>query len=152
MEIPPEFIEAHQIAYPERGEPIQETPFTIEFTPELTNLELFLEDVFDGDAPFYMPGMCRPVTLDGGRYTVGAVACPLPDESAADVAYDVHYPSDKDIWFDVTTAEMDVYVRETVPPARVQAFCESLDEKYGVELRRVTGLPAVPTREQSRRP
>lgn len=150
MDIRTEFIEAHQFPFPELGDPLTETPFTIEFSPRMTNLELFLDDVFDGGDPFYMPGKCRPVTPDGDEFSVGAIAAPLPEESADEAPeYSIHYPSDQLVWFDVTAEQMDVYVRNTVDPERMRVFCETLGAEYGVELREVTGLPAIPQEEPS---
>lgn len=144
MEITESFIRAHQFPFPELGDEVVETPFTIEFSPELTDVTLFLDDVFDGGDPFYMPGICRPTTPDHDQYTVGTTACSIPEDDETEKTYDVHHPPNHNIWFDVTTDELNVYVRDTVAPERVKVFCETLGEQYGVELQRVEGLPAVP--------
>lgn len=150
MDIETEFIEAHQFPFPELGDPLTATPFTIEFTPPVTNLQLFFEDVFDGSDPFYTPGVCRPVAPECDEYSVGAVVAPLPAESADEsLEYDSHHPSNKFVWFDVTPERMDVYVRDTVDPGRVKTFCETLAAEYGVELQKVTGLPAIPRGEST---
>lgn len=147
MDISEEFIRAHKFPFPDRDEYVTETPFTIEFAPELSDIELFLDDVFDGGDPFYMPGVCRPRTPRREAYSVGALACPMPD-SDGDRTYDIHYPCNQTVWFDVCAGEMEVYVRETVPAPRIKAFCDTLGENYGVELHEVSGPPAIPQKEQ----
>ncbi len=148
MDIEEEFIRAHQFSFPDGEEQADETPFTINFQPRLTNIELFLEDVFNGGSPFYMPGVCRPLTPAKQTYSVGAIACPLPENTQSeDPSYDIHYPSNNTVWFDVTENEMNVYVRDTIHPARIKRFCTTLDDSYGVELHEVTDVPAVPQTE-----
>lgn len=150
MDIDTAFIRAHQFPFPDGEAHADETPFTISFQPRLTNIELLLEDVFNGGAPFYMPGVCRPLTSAEQTYSVGAIACPLPEDTQSDdPSYDIHYPSNNTVWFDVTAEEMDVYVRDTVPPARIKQFCTTLGDRYGVELNEVSDVPAVPQKETS---
>lgn len=147
MDISKAFIRAHQFSFPEREDETTETPFTIKFDPQLNDIELFLEDVFGGDDPFYMPGVCRPITSEQDTYSVGAIACPIPENPDEETVYDIHYPSENTVWFDVSAEGIEVYVRETVSPERIQHFCEKLSEFYGVTLHEITGLPAVPQDE-----
>lgn len=130
--MPDAILETRRVSLPETGDDLDKTPLRFTFNEPVDDLEALLVTVFNGAAPFYTPGVCRPLSGDASQYSVSALACPpLGTES-----YDYHYPTNRKLWADVTTAEFHLYVSELVPVSRAQHFCDRLTEEYGVTLQK----------------